>query len=232
MLHFLKGVFPSLMTTALCIKTLRLSPVWQDILSLSWLIRSKGGYQITIQGVYWKWRDFHFWVIIHLQKQKDLYENAISSGDHISGNDVMRSGNWFLALQNHSRGHQCQSQLVHGFPFFLLGGGGLVAKPRLTLVTPWTVARQAPPSVGFSRQEYCIGLSFPSSGDLPDPGIEPGCPTLQADSLLIELWGKNVPLSLSLYIYIYIYIYVCVYVCMYIYMYVCMYKIKSSAFVS
>ena len=40
---------------------------------------------------------------------------------------------------------------------------------------PWTVARQAPLSVGFPRQEYWGGLPFPPSGDLPDPGIEPGC---------------------------------------------------------
>ena len=45
--------------------------------------------------------------------------------------------------------------------------------------TPWTVACQAPLSLGFSRQEYWSGLSFPSPGDLPDPGIESGSPTLQ-----------------------------------------------------
>ena len=39
--------------------------------------------------------------------------------------------------------------------------------------TPWTAARQAPLSMGFSRQEYWSGLPFPSPGDLPDPGIEP-----------------------------------------------------------
>ena len=50
-------------------------------------------------------------------------------------------------------------------------------------VTPWTIACQAPPSVGFSRQEYWSGLPFPSPGDLPDPGIEPGSHILQADSL-------------------------------------------------
>ena len=44
--------------------------------------------------------------------------------------------------------------------------------------TPWTVAYQALPSMGFSRQEYWSGLPFPSPGDLPDPGIEPGSPTL------------------------------------------------------
>ena len=52
--------------------------------------------------------------------------------------------------------------------------------------TPWTVAHQAPPSMEFSRQEYWSGLPFPSPGDLPDPGIEPGSPVLQADSLLSE----------------------------------------------
>ena len=53
--------------------------------------------------------------------------------------------------------------------------------------TPWTVACQAPLSLGFSRQEYWSGLPFPSPGDLPNPGIEPGSPALQADSLLTEL---------------------------------------------
>ena len=56
--------------------------------------------------------------------------------------------------------------------------------------TPWTVAYQAPLSMGFSRQEYWSGLPFPSPGDLPDPGIEPRSPTLQADSLLSEPPGK------------------------------------------
>ena len=48
---------------------------------------------------------------------------------------------------------------------------------------PWTVAHQAPLSMGFSRQEYWSGLPFPTPGDLPDPRIEPGFPALQADSL-------------------------------------------------
>ena len=53
-------------------------------------------------------------------------------------------------------------------------------------VTPWTVAYQASPSMGFSRQEYQSGLPFPSPGDLPDPGIKPGSPELQADALPSE----------------------------------------------
>ena len=52
--------------------------------------------------------------------------------------------------------------------------------------TPWTVAYQAPPSMGFSRQEYWSGLPFPSSGDLPNPGIEPRFPALEADTLTSE----------------------------------------------
>ena len=54
-------------------------------------------------------------------------------------------------------------------------------------VTLWTVAHQALPSVGFSRQEYWSGLPFPSPGDLPNPGIEPWSPALQADALTAEL---------------------------------------------
>ena len=56
--------------------------------------------------------------------------------------------------------------------------------------TPWTVAYQAPLSMEFSRQEYWCRLPFPSPGDLPDPGIEHGSPTLQADSLPSEPPGK------------------------------------------
>ena len=56
--------------------------------------------------------------------------------------------------------------------------------------TRWTVAYQAPPSLGFSRQEHWSGLPFPSPGDLPNPGFEPRSPTLQADALPSEPPGK------------------------------------------
>ena len=55
-----------------------------------------------------------------------------------------------------------------------------------------TVVRQAPLCIEFSRQEYWSGLPFPSPGDLPDPGMEPGSPTMQAASLLSEPPGKPV----------------------------------------
>ena len=57
-------------------------------------------------------------------------------------------------------------------------------------MTPWTAAYKAPQSMGFSRQEYWSGLSFPSPGDLPDPGIEPRSPELEADTLTSEPTGK------------------------------------------
>ena len=55
---------------------------------------------------------------------------------------------------------------------------------------PWTVAHQAPLSMGFSKQEYWSGLPFPSPGDLPDSGTESRSPVLQADSLPSEPLGK------------------------------------------
>ena len=60
--------------------------------------------------------------------------------------------------------------------------------------TPWSVAYQAPPSMGFSRQEYWT-LPFPSPGDLPDPGIEPRSPALRVDALPSEPPGRSTQLS-------------------------------------
>ena len=58
--------------------------------------------------------------------------------------------------------------------------------------TPWTVANQAPLSMGFSRQEYWSGAPFHSPEDLPDPGIEPSSPALWADALPSEPPGNLV----------------------------------------
>ena len=58
-------------------------------------------------------------------------------------------------------------------------------------VIPWTVAYQAPPSMEFSKQEYWSGLSFPSPSDLPDSGIKPRSPALQADSSPYEPPGRR-----------------------------------------
>ena len=58
-------------------------------------------------------------------------------------------------------------------------------------VTPWTIANQASLSMGFLRQEYYSGLSFPSPGDLPDPGMEPASPALAGEFFITEPAGKS-----------------------------------------
>ena len=88
--------------------------------------------------------------------------------------------------------HQLSSQLPSAEALSIMK---VKVKP-LSLVqlfaTPWTVAHQAPPSMEFSRQEYWTGLPFPFPGDLPDPGIEPRSPALQADALSSEPPGKPI----------------------------------------
>ena len=69
--------------------------------------------------------------------------------------------------------------------------GNVKSLSRVRLfATPWTVAHQAPPSMGFSRQDYWSGLPFPSPGDLPAPGMEPGSLAVQADALTSEPPGN------------------------------------------
>ena len=76
--------------------------------------------------------------------------------------------------------------LGHEVSFF----GRIQLSPVRLFVTPWIVAYQAPLSMGFSRQEYWSGLPFPSPGDLPNPGMDPGSPALQTDVLPAEPPGK------------------------------------------
>ena len=64
-------------------------------------------------------------------------------------------------------------------------------------LTPWIVAHQAPLCVGFSRQESWSELPFPSPGDLPEPGIEPGSSALEADALTSEPPGKPLACEMS-----------------------------------
>ena len=93
------------------------------------------------------------------------------------------------------------SLTLHSFFFSILQGDlpfvwcffpewvKLLSRVRL-FATPWTVTYKAPLSMEFSRQEYWSGLPFPSPGDLPDPGIQPGSPALQADALPSEPSGN------------------------------------------
>ena len=70
----------------------------------------------------------------------------------------------------------------------------LLSRVRL-FATPWTVAQQAPLSMGFSRQEYWSGLPFPYPGDLLDPVIKPRNPALQTDVLTSEPPGKSLKIK-------------------------------------
>ena len=93
---------------------------------------------------------------------------------------------WIFLTQDSNQGLLHCKQVLYQLSF-----GGLVSKYCLPLVTSWTVTRQAPMSMRFSRQEYWSGLPFPSPGDLPNPGVETWFPALQADSLPTEISGKS-----------------------------------------
>ena len=92
-----------------------------------------------------------------------------------------RGAGGLLSMGSHKVGHDC-SDLAAAAAITKVK---LISRVRL-FATPWTVACQAPLFLGFSRQGYWSGLPFPSPGDLPYPGIKPGCPALQADSLPSE----------------------------------------------
>ena len=93
-----------------------------------------------------------------------------------------------MAIKNHNTEHRVKTHTDKpGSPH---QSESEVAQSYLTVCDPWTVANQAFPSMGFSRQEYWSGLPFPSPGDLLDPGIEPRSPILQADTLTSAPLGK------------------------------------------
>ena len=85
---------------------------------------------------------------------------------------------WRNAIQKYNEPHISHNEVMS------------LSHVRLS-VTPWTVAYQASPSMGFSRQEYWSGVPFPSPGDLPDPGFEPGSPAFQVDALTSEAMIKK-----------------------------------------
>ena len=97
-------------------------------------------------------------------------------------------------INNYHRQDPSMDAKIRGWKFKqkqdILFQSGLVAKSGPTLERLRTGACQAPLSMGFPRQEYWSGLPVPSPGDLPDPGITPRSPVLQADSLPTEPAGK------------------------------------------
>ena len=102
-------------------------------------------------------------------------------------------------ISGSSRFTYCWSLAWRILTITLLAYESEVSRHIRFFVTPCTVAHQAPPSMGFSRQEYWSGLPFPSPGDLPDPGIEPRSPALQEDALTSEPPGKWDPKTYFLF---------------------------------
>ena len=98
-----------------------------------------------------------------------------------------------LAILHHSPPISSET-LLYLLPYFLYESESEKKVKSLSYVwlfaTLWAVAHQAPLPMGFSRREYWSGLPFPSPGDLPDPGIEPRSPALQADTLTSEPPGR------------------------------------------
>ena len=96
-----------------------------------------------------------------------------------------------LIMEKVSNDSQLRDIQQDNWPLFLKTGKWSRSAVSDSLWTPWTVAHQAPPSMGFSRQEYLSGLPFPSPGDLLDPGIKPTSPTLWAEHLTSEPPGQT-----------------------------------------
>ena len=109
--------------------------------------------------------------------------NLTRSSSHVFSRWPLLSCQACLKTHFKLRARNCMSNKV-------VSSSSLSLRCVQLFVTPWTVAYQAPPSMGFSRQEYWSGLPFPSPRDLPDPGIEPKSPAFQADALTSEPPGK------------------------------------------
>ena len=105
-------------------------------------------------------------------KNQHWYLEPFSPQALMSVQFTLLCSKWFIPQVTHSH------EIWITMSFYSTCGGGLVTKSCLTLATPWTVARQTPLSMGFLRQEYWSGLSFPSLGVIPDPGIKPVSPAL------------------------------------------------------
>ena len=119
----------------------------------------------------------HIWLMRHLKHQSGRQKELGARSELLLGKynaQHLRSKNNNQILKDFKRkGRLCFHQYVD-----------------IDIATPWTVAHQAPPSMGFSRQEYWSGLPFPSPGDLPDSAIELRSLALQADALTSEPPGK------------------------------------------
>ena len=110
-----------------------------------------------------------------------LYQHLRVNDEHTSPILYLVVPRWWLKTSQSRRLHTRKWKKVK-----------VLVSPVQLFATPWTVAYQAPLSLGFSRQEYQSELSFPPPGDFPDPRIKPQCPALQADSLPPEPPGSPI----------------------------------------
>ena len=120
----------------------------------------------------------------HLSPPKEAYKLSISKSEVFI--DFLYWISYLCEWHHHFSSLLPHPKIGRFFPdsLFLFEAKSL-SRVRL-FASPWTVAPQAPLSMGFSRQEYWSGLPFPSPGDLLNPGTEPRSPVLQADSLPSE----------------------------------------------
>ena len=139
---------------------------------------------------------------LNIQKTKIMASSPITSWQ-IDGEIMEREKDFILGGSKITADGDCSHEIKR----HLLRGRKAMTNLKVKVkslshvqlfATPWTVAHQAPLSVGFSRQEYWSGLPFPSPGDLPNPGIKRGSPALKADALTSEPPGKtNLDLKLK-----------------------------------
>ena len=132
----------------------------------------------------------HNWRMVHHRVQNSLWGTNWTSSErrgtfHQEQNQHL---SWTYFPQNWcSKGSRCEETYWWASLSILIDSNVCSGAQSLShvclFVTPWTVACQAPLSMGFSRQVYQTGLPFPLAGDLPDPGIKPMSWVLQADSL-------------------------------------------------
>ena len=132
-------------------------------------------------------------MLVSSVQQSDSYIYSFSKSFQLIFFSIMV----YQRIEYSSLCHGSTSLFIHSLHLVVVV---LVAELCLTLATPWTVARQAPLSLGFPMKEYWSGLPFLSPGDLPNTEIKPRSPVLQADSLPAEPPGK------CLYVYTYVYI--------------------------
>ena len=132
---------------------------------------------------------------LSIQKMKVMASGPITSWQ-IDGETMETVTDFIFLGSKISAEHDCSHEIKR----HLLLGRKAMTNPSVVqslsrvrlFAAPWTVDHQAPPSMGFSRQEYWNGLPFPSPGTLPSPGIESRFPTLLADYLLSEPLGKPI----------------------------------------